>query len=62
MHGHTNIKYISVNDPDDEDTFNACYEASLRNFLNSRVATRCSGPNLVLVKQPQYIFSVKTVM
>jgi hypothetical protein len=31
-----------------------------RNFLNSRVAPRCSGPNTVLVKQSQYIFTVKT--
>jgi len=30
-----------------------------RNFLNSRVAPRSSGPNTILVKQTQYIFSVK---
>jgi hypothetical protein len=33
-----------------------------RKFLNSRVAPRCSGPNVVLVKQPQYIFSIKAGM
>jgi len=33
-----------------------------RNFLNSCVAPRSSGPNVVLVKQPQYILSVKTGM
>jgi len=33
-----------------------------RNFLNSRVAPPSSGPNVVPVKQPQYILSIETGM